>query len=405
MLAAVLTLAGCGGDGSGGADSGPITVGVLLPLTGPLSPLGKEMLNGYEVARKMVNDEGGINGRQIEFKVSDAPAPEDAVSVAGELSTDKKVSVILGSYSSSIAIPASAVASRNRKPYWETGSVAAETTNRGLSFLYRTVVSSDLPVYTDSTKTFISDVVEPALGASTGNLRFGLVYEDGPYGTAASDAFKKLAKSEHYNLVASESYAASASDLSSVIEKLKSARVDVLYAVPNITDAILLTRQSAELGFRPRLVLGNGTGFTSTDFVKGVGEAANGIVVSDAAPLHIRDNLLSAGLSPSYSEFIKAYTAQYGREPLTHATLGYSGAMVLFQNVLAKSDPGNAESVVAAAKVVDIPPGGTVAGHGVKFGPTGQNERAGWYFMQYQNKKLVTVYPQTFATSRLVVSG
>ncbi|TFB77296.1 hypothetical protein E3O06_00635 [Cryobacterium glaciale] len=401
-LMGTLALTACAstaGDSTSEAEA-PITIGVLLPLTGPLSTLGKEMQNGYEVARTLFNEAGGVDGRQIEFQVSDAPTPEDAVSVAGTLSTDPDVTAIMGSYSSSIAIPASAVASRNQMPYWETGSVAAATTDRGLSHLYRTVISAAMPAYSNATQEFISKVAAPALESSPDELRFGLVFEDGAYGTSASDQFKALAGTEGYNLVATESYAANTNDLTSVIERLKAAKIDVLYSVPNINDAILLTQQSAALGFKPAYTLGNGTGYTSVDFIAAVGDTADGLVVADAAPLNISDSLLSADLSPTYSEFITAYEEQIGRKPLTHATLGYVGATVLFQEVLSKAETLDADGIVAAAEAVDLGPGETVASFGVKFDETGQNERAGWFFMQYQEGELVTIYPTALASGQ-----
>ena len=77
-----------------------LKVGVVLPLTGNLSALGNEMNNGYLVAQELFNEAGGVNGREIEFVASDAPSPEDAVSVATKLSTDASVAAIMGSYSS-----------------------------------------------------------------------------------------------------------------------------------------------------------------------------------------------------------------------------------------------------------------------------------------------------------------
>jgi len=406
VAAGALVLSGCSaGSGPSGGDGkkAPITVGVLLPLTGSLSTLGIEMGNGYELAREMFNDAGGVDGRKIEFKKSDAPTPDDAVSVAGDLSSDSNVALIMGSYSSNISIPASAVASRNGKVYWETGGVSADVTGRGLPNLYRTVISSGMPAYSNATDTFISEVAAPSLNKSVSDLRFGLVHEDGTYGTAAAQAFTTLAKSKGYDLVDSESYSATTNDLTSVIEKLKAAKIDVLYSVPGISDAILLTRQSKELGFTPAFTLGNGTGYTSPDFASGVGSAADGIVVSDATPLHIKDSMLDPDVSPKYSQFVEAYTKKFGHEPLTHATLGFAGAMVLFEEVLSKAKSIDTEGINAAAKAVNLPDGGTVAGFGVKFDKTGQNERAGWYFMQYQGGKLVTIYPEKFSSGDVLV--
>ena len=132
------------------ADPATINIGIIMPLTGSLGLLGKETLNGMEVARSLVNKAGGVNGRKIVYKISDAPTPADATTVAGSLSTDDSIAVIMGSYSSSIAIPASAVASRNKKLFWEAGGASPVITNRGLPYVYRTLVNVGMPAYANS---------------------------------------------------------------------------------------------------------------------------------------------------------------------------------------------------------------------------------------------------------------
>jgi branched-chain amino acid transport system substrate-binding protein len=106
-------------------------------------------------------------------------------------------------------------------------------------------------------------------------------------------------------------------------------------------------------------------------------------------------------MNPTYPRFIDAYTKQIGRKPLTHATLGFVGATLLFNEVLAKSTPGNLDSMVTAIKAIDIPDGGTVAGWGVKYDETGQNTRAGWYIMQYQNGRMICIFPNTYSTGSI----
>ncbi|MCK6210057.1 ABC transporter substrate-binding protein [Georgenia sp. EYE_87] len=204
-----------------------------------------------------------MDGRPIEFEVSDAPTPEDAVAVAGTLSMDPDVSVIMGSYSSGIAILASEVANRNGTVYWETGSAAAETTERGLEYLLRTNISVALPAYQETAAQFFEEVVGPAMGKNFGDVRVGMVYEDSAFGTSSADAVRQMAGDNDWNLVADLPYTATANDLSSVIENLKNADVEFLYAISYVNDAILLMKQSQELGFEPSVVFGSGAGFTT----------------------------------------------------------------------------------------------------------------------------------------------
>ena len=383
------------------ADPAPINIGIIMPLTGSLGLLGKETLNGMDVARSLFNKAGGVNGRKIVYKISDAPTPADATTVAGSLSTDDSIAVIMGSYSSSIAIPASAVASRNKKLFWEAGGASPVITNRGLPYVYRTLVNVGMPAYANSTSYLMKTIIPTALKKKFDAVRYGLVYEDGAYGTSGNTAFKAIIAAGGYNLVASESYSAAASDLSSVIEKLKSAKIDVLIGYPAGADAILFTRQAKTLGFNPKLTIGQGAAYSSVDFGAALGSAADGIIVADAVALNPSTAKLSKTMNPSYPRFIAEYTKQIGRKPLTHATLGFVGATTLFNEVLAKSTPGDLDSMVKAIKAIDIPDGGTVATWGIKFDETGQNIRAGWFLMQYQGGKMVSIYPNTYSTGSI----
>ena len=128
-------------------------------------------------------------------------------------------------------------------------------------------------------------------------------------------SFKKIADVNGWNVVTVQVPSATASDLSSVVQNLKTSQVEVLYSAAYVNDAILLMNQSAELGFDPAVVLGYGAGYTTPDIVNALGDRVNGIVAMDGAPIGIQDDLLPAGPTPSYSEFVKRYEAEFGACP------------------------------------------------------------------------------------------
>jgi branched-chain amino acid transport system substrate-binding protein len=83
--ALVLALAACGGgssggDGGGGEESSePIRIGTSLPLTGEFSQPGQAAKEGYEVWQEMINDEGGLLGRQVELVVKDDASNQNTI--------------------------------------------------------------------------------------------------------------------------------------------------------------------------------------------------------------------------------------------------------------------------------------------------------------------------------------
>ena len=48
-----------------------VKIGASLPLSGTLASMGKSIVEGLEVYLSMVNEKGGINGRQIESTMYD----------------------------------------------------------------------------------------------------------------------------------------------------------------------------------------------------------------------------------------------------------------------------------------------------------------------------------------------
>src|SRR6266481_5876267 len=64
-LAVVFVLAACGTTSTPAAGGSPVTMGVLSCFTGTLASLGEAMLQGSQVAQKVINDAGGILGRQL----------------------------------------------------------------------------------------------------------------------------------------------------------------------------------------------------------------------------------------------------------------------------------------------------------------------------------------------------
>ena len=53
------------------AAEGPIVIGASLPLSGDFSEPGTAAKQGYEVWAAMVNDSGGLLGRQVELSIVD----------------------------------------------------------------------------------------------------------------------------------------------------------------------------------------------------------------------------------------------------------------------------------------------------------------------------------------------
>ena len=85
------------GSGGSGGTTGPVTVGLMVPLTGDLAQPGGWIQDGVKYGVKQVNEAGGINGSKIDLQVVDtAGDPTQTVTAANKLINQDKAQFIIG---------------------------------------------------------------------------------------------------------------------------------------------------------------------------------------------------------------------------------------------------------------------------------------------------------------------
>jgi branched-chain amino acid transport system substrate-binding protein len=85
------------------AQSGPIRLGTLTPLTGAGGPYGPSMVKAMSGVVEQVNAAGGVLGRQVQLVTEDGQTnPEAAVRAARKLIDVDKVSAIMGTWASAV---------------------------------------------------------------------------------------------------------------------------------------------------------------------------------------------------------------------------------------------------------------------------------------------------------------
>ena len=93
----VLALALMGGvlsAGTAAAQSCPVKIGGVLPLTGSMAPITKKIAQSAELAIEHVNQGGGIKGCQVQFILRDDQG-QPAVGVDADYTTRVKAFVIV----------------------------------------------------------------------------------------------------------------------------------------------------------------------------------------------------------------------------------------------------------------------------------------------------------------------
>lgn len=161
-------------------------IGALYPLSGPMALLGTHDMNGVELATEIFNERGGVNGKKVQLVKADVPTTDAARSEAERLITVEKISVMFGTYASSLSFVASSVAEKNKKIYWETGAIADNITQRNFQYLFRTCTQASDFGY--AAADFIMKRLAPDFKIALKNLKVAIAHEDSLYGTSVMAA-------------------------------------------------------------------------------------------------------------------------------------------------------------------------------------------------------------------------
>lgn len=281
---------------------GPIRIGVLYPFTGPFAFAGEKSLQGIQIAADMINEKGGVLGRQIVLVKGDMVNPQTAMSEAERLIKIEKVPVIMGSFSSAAAQTASQVAERYKVIYWEMSAAADRLTERGFKYFFRPSVKGSS--YGNIAADFAAEVSTVRLGKKIGQLKVDVIYESSLFGAELSECFIKRAKTHGMNIGEVMKYESKDRDFSSIIMRLKDHETDVLFDACYTPDFILFWHQCKELGYSPKVLLSGGT-LLDQELLDAIGDDVNGILPCFSAEAEMREGFLLPGAQTSRKEYFK----------------------------------------------------------------------------------------------------
>src|SRR6202008_890734 len=181
-----------------------VKIGAIFPMTGNAASAGLHAKAAIEVALEIINNAhpelgslplaqnaglAGLGGAKVEVVFADNQgSPAVGQNQALRLITEEKVVALGGAYQSGITLTASAIAEKYGIPFVNGESVAANLTERGFKWFFRTTpVASDFAkIYLD----FLKDM--KAGGIKTDNV--AIVHENTEYGTSVASVISSVFK-------------------------------------------------------------------------------------------------------------------------------------------------------------------------------------------------------------------
>jgi branched-chain amino acid transport system substrate-binding protein len=314
-----LGLAGCGEE----KQSGPKTqapsalsvkIGIVAPLTGPQSHIGKDMENAVRLAAADANAAGiMLGGRQLKFEVmaeDDQADPKMAPVVAQKLA-DAKVSAVVGHFNSGTTIPASKIYSDAGIPQISPSATNPKYTDQGFKTAFRVVANDNQQ----------GKVVGEYIAKELKLKALAIIDDRTAYGQGVADVVERSAKAAGARIVAREYTTDKSTDFKAILTRIKSRKPDVIFFGGIDTQAGPMLKQMKSLGITAQYV--GADGIQSTELFKLGGDAVEGALASFPG--------LPLDRMPQGRAFGGKYKARWNQDVVLYAPQGYDAFNVFIE--------------------------------------------------------------------------
>lgn len=309
----VTSFAACGDKASDSSAEGEATasedtfkIGGIGPITGAAAVYGKAVENGAKLAVDEINAEGGINGKQIEFKFEDDEHDAEKSVNAYNTLKDWGMQMLLGSVTSNPCI-----------------AVAEETKNDNMFQLTPSGTAVECVQYENAFRVCFSDPTqgtECAKYISENGLakKVAVIYDSSDvYSSGIYEAFAAEAKNDGIEIVSAEAFTADSNkDFSVQIQKAKDAGAELVFLPFYYTEASLVLQQAAGMNYSPI--------FFGCDGMDGILDV-EGFDASYADNLMFLSPFTPTSTDEAIQTFVTSFKDAYGETPNQFAADAYDG--------------------------------------------------------------------------------
>lgn len=221
------------------AQSEPLRLGVLTPLTGAGGFDGPRMLKAMQLVTDEINAIGGVLGRKVELVVEDDQTnPEAAVRAARKLIEVNKVPVIMGTWASAVTAAVAPVCWESKTFLTTVSGADTITLLPHQGFLIRTQPNSQL-----------QGKAHAQFVASLGMKRVFLMSIQAPFAIPTRERLTEILKLNGSELVGSLIYEKEKTTYRSEVDQALRAKPDLVYLNGYAPDTIVTLRDLYRAGF------------------------------------------------------------------------------------------------------------------------------------------------------------
>ncbi len=256
-----------------GATDTEIKIGHSIPYSGPASAYGT-IGKAIDAYFRMVNDNGGINGRKINFiSVDDGYSPPKTVEVVRQLVEQEQVLLVFNTLGTPTNTAIQKYLNVKKVPQL---FVATGASKWGKPKQYPWTMGWQ-PDYATEGALYAKYVL-----ANIPDAKIGLLYQNDDFGKDYLEGFKRgLGKANMAKLVAEVSFEITDPTIDSQIIQLKASGANVFINTATPKAAAQAIRKAAEIGWKPTQFLTNVSSNIKTVLEPAGADNAKGIITAD----------------------------------------------------------------------------------------------------------------------------
>ena len=359
----------------------PILIGASVSTTGSNGRTGLYQQEAYLLWESQKNQSGGVLGRPVRMVIYDDQSdPATGARLYQRLLDEDKVNLILGPYASGVTQAVAQVTEPARQPLLVAGASAGEIWERDFRYVFG--------VYSIA-QDYFRDIIQ-TIAAAQGFTTAAVIHEDALFPESTANGAVAYCEEGGIEVVVNEAYPQEATDVSSVLTRIREAAPDMLIGGSYLPDSVLIVRQAKELGVNPALYAFS-VGAAQPEFVENLGADADYVLGPSMWEADVE--------TPGNAEFVAAYQQLHGRDPDYHAATGYAGCQILEAAVNAVGSL-DTEAVTEQLRALVMP---TVLPGEYRVDEAGKQVGHIPLSVQWQGGLKVIVAPEALATGQIIL--
>jgi ABC-type branched-subunit amino acid transport system substrate-binding protein len=291
-----------------------VRIGFLGPLEGSnIIALGKQMLQGSELAIEEANKKGGYKGIPYKLMIHNDVGLWGAAANEVVKMDDEKVWVWLGSIDDIVSHVAIRATLKLEIPMVCTGDPDPTFTETNIPWVVRVIPDDRQACYQMVERIFQAD----------GHKRVAVIRANNRYGRVGILHFTKSATRIGHPLIIEERFNDGETSFQEQLERIKKTNPDAIMIWGNAKESALILKQIREMGMN--LSVYGSDRIVSQEFLQIAGKLADGVVTTCQYNPDSND--------PRYLEFKTDYLKRFGQEPDVFAAHAYDGMNIIIKSI------------------------------------------------------------------------